>query len=50
MKFISDKFLPAMRWFGAEFLVVVSGVLMAIAITALHEEYQNKQLELHYLN
>lgn len=30
--------------------MVVSGVLMAVAITAFYEDYQNKKLELHYLN
>lgn len=50
MKFMSEKFLLAMRWFGAEFLVVVSGVLMAFVITALYENHQNNQIEAHYLN
>lgn len=37
------------RWFGAEFLVVVTGVLVALALNAWWGERQDRDLEQDYL-
>lgn len=40
---------PALRWFGAEFLVVVTGVLVALAVGAWWQGRQNTAKEAAYL-
>ena len=39
-----------LRWFAAEFLVVVTGVLVALALNAFWQERQDRQHEISYLN
>ena len=41
---------PKLRWFGAEILVVVTGVLIALAINAWWQGRQNSQREHAYLS
>lgn len=40
---------PKLRWFAAEFLVVVTGVLVALALNAWFQGRQNEQSEAAYL-
>lgn len=39
----------ALRWFAAEFLVVVTGVLVALALGAWWQDRENRRLERSYL-
>lgn len=46
----ADRRWPAaLRWFGAEFLVVVTGVLVALALGAWWQERDNRERETAYL-
>jgi hypothetical protein len=40
---------PRLRWFAAEFLVIVTGVLVALALNALYQRAQNARSEATYL-
>ena len=40
---------PKFRWFAAEFLVVVTGVLVALALNALYQRGENSRSESTYL-
>ena len=42
--------LRVLRWFAAEFFVVVTGVLVALALNAWWQERQDRRLETAYLN
>ena len=43
------KRLAGLRWFGAEFLVVVSGILMALALQAAYQSQEDAAAERVYL-
>lgn len=44
------RWSAALRWFGAEFLVVVTGVLVALALGAWWQERDNREREAAYLH
>ena len=46
---LESKWAPKLRWFGAEFLVVVTGVLVALALNALYQRSENARSESIYL-